>query len=200
MADTEVSYTRDDIKNAIDEWLAAQGEGLPEVVKMALSSYVDLLDHLDLKSQKMHRLLGELRRSFGITPKSEKRKNVGHRGKKRSKRARLEEELKEASQSARNHEKFGKRKRRRMAQIKGELQDLDDIILSPEEEAEIERDMAELDGAIACGGSRSDLECALPDEALLQAGCVEVISEEVVCDLSEEDKAKVGRSFYVSDE
>jgi len=103
----------------IDDWLKSNESSVPEVVKLALRNYSDLVATLDAKSAAMRKILAELRKSFGITPKSEKTNNYG-RGKS-AKRKRLEDQLVSNSLKVRKHESMARKYRQKVENIKYEL-------------------------------------------------------------------------------
>lgn len=184
---------KEDVCQAIEDWLKANPDA-PEIVRLALDHYTNLIQNLDAKSQKMTRLLGELRRAFGIVPSSEKRKNYGE---KTSRRERLIAERDRLKEIIADEKRRNKKRKRKVNNIEDQLKELDQIELSPAEEAEIQEFVEGCDAALDFGGpARCDLACAPHSETLMPSPGVRVEHETVECLLSASDKQNAKRVFF----
>ena len=194
----QIEYSREEVKTAIEEWIAKEGENLPDIVRHALTSYISLLDTLDAKSAAMRKLMAELRKCFGIVPKSEKRTNYGNKGKKKSRRQRLVDQLEESQRKARKNESNAKKHRRKMKEIEAKLKNLDEIELTEEELHEIEENDRKLQLASEQGGETIDPACALSAEDLLQGLVANHEQVDEDCLLEDDIRKKAKRIFFES--
>lgn len=202
------------------DWLGAHRAEVPSSVADALSLSLELASLVAANGHQNRSLLSELRRALGITPASERRKTstpplAGAPGGRRKRRALTKEEL------AREHEReqrlatwhrgLGRRHGRKAKDIEGRLMRVEDIELTPEEEAEIERENAEYMARLALG-ERCDLDCSSASEKLMAGAAAEIQEDEIVCEVDRdalprdgeikqqffEERERIGFSFTVT--
>ena len=176
------------------------GDGLPPVVKNALSHYNLLLEGLAGDQQHLRSVILQLRRALGILPSSERRKgSIGatrepgnSRPKDPGERLRLSllryEELKAW------HKALVKKHKKKIKELKA-LMNVNDIELTAEELAECAKENAEHMARFALG-DRPDPALESPKEAFMQGGDVRVEEKSMAASIKPEllvDEEIIGR-------
>jgi hypothetical protein len=209
-----------DARAEAQDWLGAHRAEVPPSVADALSLSLELASLVTKNGQKSRSLLSELRRALGITPTSERRKASipplsGAPGGRRKRRALTKDELEREHEREQRlatwHRGLGRRHGRKAKDIEGRLMRVEDIELTPEEEAEIERENAEYMTRLALG-DRCDLDCASSSEKLMAGAAVEIQEDEILCEVDRdalprgceikqqffEERERIGFSFTVT--
>jgi len=194
MTEEQLGIDKDQMKAAIDRWLA-ENPDQPPLVRQALSSYISLLDTLEDKSSAMRRLLKELRLSFGIIPKSEKRGNYGKKKTKRSKRTDIVAQIEDARAKKKKYGHQMRKQDKKAKCLEAKLKELDDIELSEKDNRELDEEERIFDEALALGDGRVDPECLIPAEDLFTGLNSEHEEHHEDCLLSDESKAGSKRVF-----
>lgn len=147
------NFTAED-RQEIEGWLKSNEGNLPEAVAAAIRLALITLDKCSGSSrQKAREILKQLRLAMGIDPSSEKRKNSGDpfaEAPKGSRENRPKNKKEKLALSKENHDRLQKWHKNLSRKHKGKLMDidkklmsLDDIKLTPQEEAEIEQESRE---------------------------------------------------------
>ena len=182
-----------DVTSAIEAWLEDNKEA-PELVKIGLRAYLDLIKTFGLKAQKTRSLLAELRKSYGIDPKSERRRSGTNKPSRKKRKQTLEEEIRDSKLKARKHERNGRKQRDKIRDLEKQLKDIEEIELSEEQEAQAEKDADEFVESVQIG-NRCDLDCVLPTETLIPNVSACYQEESVVCELPTEGTGDYKQAF-----
>jgi hypothetical protein len=145
----------------IATWLTEQGSSVPASVRVALQQHAELLQALQGSNAKLRQTLAALRRAMGIAPKSERRVSgdplgpvSGSDGKRpRTEREKLEVNLSRLGRLSDWHGDIRRRQRSQMQRLEKKLATLplEDIEVTPEEQAEDKAKSEQLMQAFAAG-------------------------------------------------
>lgn len=208
-----------DARTEAEAWLKLNGAHLPAAVSAALNLSLLLATKLASAAESRRSILMQLRLALGILPSSERRKNCGDPLVGSSKDAskglteaeRLADELSRLRRLKDWHGKLSRRHGKRLKDLEARLMNLEDIPLTPEDEAELLLEEAEFDAHVALG-ARCDLDCAAPAETLMKGAVARTSTEEVDCEVDRdglprgtkikqqffEDRERIGFSFNVT--
>ena len=200
-------------------WLGNHRQELPQAVVDALDLSLRLAKKLTAERESRRSVLAQLRRALGITASSERRKNsdhplsgssLGEPGGQPSKKERLGAEIGRSKRLAKRYRRLANRHDKKAHDLEGCLMKVEDIELTPEEEAQIDKEDEE-HWARTQLGQRCDLDCAAPKQMLMTGMATHVTSEVVACDVDRdalprradikqrfiEDRERVSFSFTV---
>jgi len=167
-------------KAELTQWLKENDDLLPDVVKDMFCHYNALWEALSGSKRHLNGILLQLRRAMGITPSSEKQSSGDPIGamskpgeaKPKDKRERLLLSIERSQRLADWHRQMAKKHRRTKKDGELKLSNLDDIIFTPEEEAELKKEHEEAMARTTLGsGENPALES--PKEAFMQGGNVQ---------------------------
>jgi hypothetical protein len=181
----------EDVRAEANAWLARHRAEVPPSVATALDLSLQLAAKLLSSEESRRSIFRQLGIALGIRPSSERRKASGTplaglpKGGPKGQlpeRERLASEHDNAQRLAKWHRDLGRRHGRKAKELKDRLMRVEDIELSAEEDAEIERENAEYMERLRTG-ERCDLDCAAPAEKLMTGAAVHLTTEEVDCEV-----------------
>lgn len=169
-------------------WLGAHGTTVPEAVCIALQQHSALCEALEGSEQRLRAVLVQMRRALGVSPSSERRKSrdplgpvSGGDGKRAlSDIGKLKLNRDRLDRLSKWHGRLQRKQRRKVQKIDKKLKELpvDEIPLSAEEEAELDREHeASMQRYRLGDGADPVLQPA--DEKLMTGGQVKTSEEEV---------------------
>ena len=167
-------------KAELTRWLKENDDLLPDVVKDMFSHYNAICEALSGSKRHLNDTVLQLRRALGIIASSEKQKSGDPIGamsrpgeaKPKDKRERLLLSIERSQRLADWHRQMAKKHRRTKKDDELKLSNLDDIIFTPEEEAELKKEHEEAMARTTLG-SGEDPALESPKEAFMQGGNVE---------------------------
>ena len=214
------SFTEED-RHEIECWLKDNEDKLPEAVVAAIRlSLVTLEQCAGPSFQKAREYLKQLRLAMGIDASSEKRKNSGDpfadtpkdSSKERPKdlAARLMASKENHNKLEKWHKNLGKKHNGKMKDLEKKLMNLDDIKLTPEEEAEVEKESREHFERAEIGGG-ADPIFETPRETMIHGNVLNVdqsyesldvdpalLSDRVICDRFVDERHRLDFSLNMT--
>ncbi|MBC7530230.1 MAG: transposase [Oligoflexus sp.] len=181
-------------KIELSTWVGENAEGLPSVVKDALSHYNLLLDGLAGDQRRLRSTLLQLRRALGILASSEKRKSSGDPigstakpgdQKPKNPKEQLRLSLIRYQELEAWHKALVKKNGKKIKKLKGALMKIEDIEFTEEELSENAKESAEHMNRLTLGeGPQDELES--PKQAFMQGGLIRVDEEIVTASVNPE--------------
>lgn len=194
-------------REATRQWLGDNGHTLPEGVAKDFGSLLHCACLIDSAKTKHRALIRSFKRALGIIPSSEKRRGSANtkrdpdqpagKPKKGNCLQRLMDLIKQADALAAWHRKCARRHKRKVKDAQKKLMEIEDIELSAEEEAEIEREGVELAAHCNLGGG-PDPQFASHVETLMEGANQPVRTQTAACKVDLQDLpkgAEITRTF-----
>jgi hypothetical protein len=169
-------------KIELSTWVGENADGLPSVVKDALSHYNLLLDGLAGDQRRLRSTLLQLRRALGIVASSERRKSSGDPigptakpgdRKPKDPNEQLRLSLIRYQELEAWHKALAKKNRIKIKKMMGALMKIENIEFTDEELAENAKESAEHIARLTLGDGPQD-ELESPKQAFMQGGNVRV--------------------------
>jgi len=197
----------EDAREAAAKWLEAHRAEIPIYVASALALSLKLPELLIASSNKRQSLVRQLRKALGIIPSSERQRKSGRvldGIPEDPKKARLSIKERLLAAQARSKEliawyrKLARMHDRRIKKFEGQIMDLENMELPPEEEALLKEEDDRFNERLELG-QRCDLECAKSQEKLMPGAGNMVRTEEIDCMVDRESlppDAVVKQQFF----
>jgi len=185
----KIKFTAEQVQGDVNSWLEANGAGLPDTVKFALSQYLEMSDKLQLSKTQMTSFLVQLRKSLGITPSSEKRSSSA---KKKNEKPSPEELAAKRGDHTRLedwHKDQAKKHKRKAKNIEDRLKKLEEIELTSEEIEENRKESQEYHGRLNLGDGAINPSLESVNESFMEGITPVVVASEVKVKVSEEQIA-----------
>lgn len=174
-------------RNEITSWLEAERDKIPQVIVDALGNYDSLLLKLLSSDHITRSFLVQLRRALGITPSSEKsvKSGIPGAGPKIEGRERLENDLEEYKRKQVWHKSMAKKHGEKIKKVEARLLKVEDIELSAEDYAEMEKENEEQSARLESGNG-VDPSLESPTEPFMRGVSAAIINSEEDVPVSDE--------------